>query len=78
MTDAELVDPPTPGSVTDLTLTRERSRTDVNRFLERNHPRGGVTGWRACFAARYEDHLVACVTVERPSSTTHPDKCFYL
>ena len=68
MTDAELVDPPTPGSVTDLTLTRERSRTDVTRFLERHHPRGGVDFWHACFGARYEGYLVACVVIEQPSA----------
>jgi hypothetical protein len=67
-TDATLVDPPSPTSVSDLTVTRERSRTDVNRFLERHHPRGGVSFWYACFGARYQDHLVSCVVIERPSS----------
>lgn len=66
--DAELTDPPTPPSTGDLQLSRERSRTDVTRFLERNHPRGGVPGWKACFGARYEGHLVACVVLERPSA----------
>jgi GNAT superfamily N-acetyltransferase len=68
MTDAQLVSPPTPSSVADLTLTREHSRTAVNRFLERHHPRGGVVGWRACFGARYQDQLVACIVIERPSA----------
>jgi len=73
MTDASLTDPPTPASVSELTLTRERSRSDVNRFLERHHPRGGVTGWRACFGARYQDQLVACVVIERPTARMLPD-----
>jgi len=73
MTDAALVDPPTPASVSDLTLSRERSRTAVNRFLERHHPRGGVTGWKACFGARYRGHLVACITIGRPTSTHNDD-----
>ena len=68
MTDATLADPPTPASTADLQLTRERSRTDVNRFLERNHPRGGVPGWLACFGARYQRHPVASVVIERPSA----------
>jgi len=67
-TDAELTDPPTPDSTGDLQLTRERSRTDVNRFLKRHHPRGGVPGWLACFGARFQGHLVACVVLERPSA----------
>ena len=68
VTDAELVDPPTPASVSDLTLSRERSRKQVNLFLERVHPRGGVTGWKACFGARFEGYLVACLVLERPSA----------
>jgi GNAT superfamily N-acetyltransferase len=68
MSDAQLIEPPSPGSVDHLTLTRERSRTDVNRFLERHHPRGEVVGWLACFGARYQGHLVACVVIERPSA----------
>lgn len=68
MTDAQLVNLPTPASTDDLTLTRERSRDRVNRFLERHHPRGGVAVWHCCFGARHQDHLVACVVIERPSA----------
>jgi len=68
MSDTQLTDPPTPDSVSDLTVTRERSVDTVNRFLERHHPRGGVDFWHACFGARYQSHLVACVVIERPSA----------
>jgi len=73
MTDAQLTDPPSPASVADLTLTRERSRDRVSRFLERNHPRGEVPGWLACFGARYRGHLVGCVIVGRPSARQYDD-----
>ena len=73
MSDAALVDPPTPDSVSDLSLSREKSRKQVNRFLERVHPRGGVTGWKACFGARYEGYLVACIVLERPSARMADD-----
>jgi len=68
MTDAQLTEPPSPASVTDLTLTRERSRGRVNRLLERHHPRGRVQFWFACFGARYQGQLVGCVVLERPSA----------
>ena len=68
MTDAALIKPPTPGSVTDLSLSREKSHTQINRFLERVHPRGSVAGWKACFGARYEGYLVACIVLGRPSA----------
>jgi len=68
MADAQLTDPPSPASVTDLTLTRERARNRVNRLLERHHPRGDVAGWLACFGARYQGQLVGCVVLERPSA----------
>jgi len=68
MNDAALVDPPTPSSVNHFELTRERSHKTVNRFLERVHPRGDVAGWKACFGARYEGHLVACIVLSRPSA----------
>lgn len=68
MPQTELTDPPSPESTAQLQPTRERSRTAVNRFLERVHPRGGVQGWFACFGARYQGHLVACVVLERPSA----------
>jgi len=68
MTDVQLTEPPSPTSVTDLILTRERSRKRVNRFLERHHPRGDIVAWFACFGARYQGHLVGCVVLERPSA----------
>jgi len=68
MIDDTLTDPPTPASVSDCVLTRERSRKAVNRFLERVHPRGGVAGWLACFGVRHRSHLVGCVVLERPSA----------
>jgi len=73
MSDAALTEPPTPSSTADLQLTRERSRSDINTFLERNHPRGSVTAWLACFGARYEGYLVACVIVDRPSARALDD-----
>jgi len=66
--DSRLIEPARAGSVTDLTLTRETSRNAVNQFLEREHPRGGVQFWHACFGARYDGSLVACVVFERPSA----------
>jgi len=66
--DTELTDPPTPSSLKDLELTRERSTKTVNRFLERNHPRGGIPGWLACFGARYQGHLTACIVISRPTA----------
>jgi len=68
MPDAALTDPPTPESVSDMTLCRERDRTLVNTFLRRRHPLGEVAGWKACFSARYRDSLVAVVVVSRPVS----------
>jgi len=61
-----LTSPPSPASLKDLELTRERGRKEVNNFLERNHPQGDVPGWLACFGARYQGHLVGCVVVGRP------------
>jgi len=63
-----LVDPPTPSSVEDVQLTRECNLSTVNDFLERHHPRGSIPGWKAVFGARYEGHLVALLTLSRPSS----------
>ena len=68
MADVELTDPPTPSSLDDLELTRERSTKTVNRFLERNHPRGSVPGWLSCFGARHQSHLVACIVISRPTA----------
>ena len=65
--------PPTPGSVDDLTLVRERERQPVNAFLEYRHPLGGVPGWKACFSARYRDSIVAVVVVGRPVARAADD-----
>lgn len=58
--------PPTPLSVSDLELVRERERKAVNEFLEQRHPLGSVPGWKACFSARYKDSIVALVVIGRP------------
>lgn len=55
----------------ELELTRETSRKEVNTFLERDdvdHDLGGVTGWRACYGARYNGRLVGVCVVGRPTS----------
>ncbi|UXF49989.1 hypothetical protein 7841G3A7_3 [Haloquadratum phage sp.] len=65
--------PPTPSSVNYLELSRERSRDQINQFLNRVHPRGEVAGWKACFGARYQAHLVACLVVGRPNSKYSDD-----
>lgn len=60
---------PRPTTVTDLVLTRERSRTEVNSFLESDaadHQLGSVPGWKAAFGARYEGALVAVCILGRP------------
>lgn len=61
-----LTAPPTPSSVDDLTLTRERERQPINEFLSQRHPLGDVPGWKACFGARYRDYLIAVVVLGRP------------
>lgn len=65
--------PTTPPSVSDLELTRERTRQPVNEFLEQRHPLGSVPGWKACFGARYNDSIVAVVIVGRPVSRHSDD-----
>jgi len=65
--------PPSPSSVNHLELSRERSRKQVNQFLNRVHPRGEVPGWKACFGARYQGYLVACLVVGRPNSKYSDD-----
>ena len=67
-TDANetLPPPPTPASVSDLRLVRERSKQPVDAFLESHHPLGPVPGWKACFSARYQDSIVALVVLGRP------------
>lgn len=64
---------PSPSSVDDLVLTRERERQPVNAFLEQRHPLGSVPGWKACFGARYRDSIVAVVVVGRPVARTADD-----
>jgi len=66
-------DPPTPSTVNNLELSRERSRRDVNQFLNRVHPRGSVAGWKACFGARYQGFLVACLVIGRPNARHSDD-----
>lgn len=60
---------PTPTSVDDLRLTRERSRSEVNDFLDAEvvgHELGSVPGWKAAFGARFDDELVAVCVLGRP------------
>ena len=60
---------PAPQSVTDLEVCRERSRTEVNEFLEMDivdHQLGSVPGWKAAFGARYNGQLVAICVLGRP------------
>lgn len=60
---------PAPDSVADLNLSRERSRTEVNNFLEADivsHQLGSVPGWKAAFGARYDEELVAVCVLGRP------------
>lgn len=61
-----IADMPTPASVSNLTLVRERTRQPVNEFLEQLHPLGSVPGWKACFSARYSDCIVALIVLGRP------------
>jgi GNAT superfamily N-acetyltransferase len=60
---------PAPRSVTELNVSRERSRTEVNEFLEKDvvdHQLGSVPGWKAAFGARYDGQLVAVCVLGRP------------
>jgi len=60
---------PTPDTVHDLTLCRERSRTEINEFLDSelvDHQLGSVPGWKAAFGARYNEKLVAICILSRP------------
>ncbi|RLM94306.1 XF1762 family protein [Haloarcula sp. Atlit-7R] len=59
--------PPAP-SVDDLTLIRERSKKPVDLFLEEHHYLGSIQGWKACFGARYQGHLVAVCVLGRPAN----------
>lgn len=64
---------PSPSSLDDLELTRERTKQPVNEFLEQRHPLGGVPGWKAAFGARYRDFLVAVVVLGRPVARAADD-----
>lgn len=58
-----------PSSVSDLRMCRERSRTDINAFLEDrevDHKLGSVPGWKAAFGARYRNKLIAVCVLGRP------------
>lgn len=71
-----IADPPTPPSVQHLELVRERnegSRTQVNRFLRRHHPEGGVPHWVAAWSARYRDYMVAVIVLNRPARMVDDD-----
>lgn len=60
---------PTPDAVGDLTLCRERNRTEINEFMESevvDHQLGSVPGWKAAFGARYNGKLVAVCILSRP------------
>lgn len=58
-----------PGSVSDLRLTRERSRLEINEFLDSevvDHKLGSVPGWKAAFGARFNGKLIAVCILGRP------------
>ncbi len=60
---------PSPSSVSNLKLCRERGRNEVNSFLESevvDHRLGSVPGWKAAFGARYGEELVAVCVLGRP------------
>lgn len=60
-----------PKSVRELTLTRERSRTEINGFLDSikaDHLLGPTQGWKAAFGARYNGALIAVCVLSRPVS----------
>lgn len=60
---------PKPNSVDDLRLTRERSRSEVNDFLDDEvveHELGSVPGWKAAFGARFNGELIAVCILGRP------------
>lgn len=62
-------DMPKPNSVEDLKLRRERSRTEINEFLEKeivDHKLGSVPGWKAAFGARFNGSLTAVCVLGRP------------
>lgn len=73
-----LQNPPTPASVSDLLLYREKgdgSRKRVNRFLEHvGHKLGGVPHWKAAWTARYRDHIVSAIVLNRPAARMVDDE----
>jgi hypothetical protein len=61
----------TPNSISDLRIVRERSRNEINEFLELekvDHKLGSVVGWKAAFGARYRGELIAVCILSRPVS----------
>lgn len=58
-------------SLADLEICRERSRAEVNRFLDHplvDHKLGSVTFQKAMFGARYQGDLVAVCVLTRPKA----------
>ena len=52
-----------------MRLNRERSRSEVNNFLEMDvvgHQLGSIPGWKAAFGARYDEELIAVCILGRP------------
>lgn len=68
-----LAQPPSPSSIDDITLVRERERQPANEFLEQRHPLGGVPGWKACWSGRYKDSIVGLIVVGRPVARAADD-----
>lgn len=71
--DTVVSQPPTPNSLDDVSLVRERTRQPVNEFLRQRHPLGDVPGWKACFSGRYKDSIVGVVVVGRPTARMADD-----
>jgi len=60
---------PAPESIEEMNLTRERSRADINNFLDSaavGHELGSIPGWKAAFGARFNGELVAVCVLGRP------------
>lgn len=64
---------PSPPSVNNLTLSRERTRKPVNVFLSEFHELQPLHFWNACFAARYRGHIVGVVVLKRPAAPAEDD-----
>lgn len=57
----------------DLTIVRERSRSEVNEFLDDpvvDHKRGSVQFCKAMFGARYQGELIAVCVLSHPNAST--------